>query len=93
MKKKKLVPRESQDEVAQKLFQTIGKANISNKDDLKKIKGIGPKLEKMLNDIGVYTFAQLSKFTDAEYELLDLLLQAFQGRGKKDDWAGQARGI
>ena len=91
--KKNLVPRESQNEVAQKLFQTIGKANISNKDDLKKIKGIGPKLEKMLNDIGVYTFAQLSKFTDAEYELLDLLLQAFQGRGKKDDWAGQARGI
>ncbi|MCB9262511.1 MAG: hypothetical protein H6607_09070 [Flavobacteriales bacterium] len=31
----------------------------SQKDDLKKIEGIGPKIEKLLNEDGVFTFAQM----------------------------------
>ena len=69
----------------------IGKASEGQRDDLKKIKGIGPKLEKMLYEIGISTFRQLSKLSESEYEIIDDLLQAFQGRGKRDDWAGQAK--
>ena len=60
-------------------------------DDLKKVSGIGPKMEKTLNQIGIYTFAQVSKMTEAEYNMLDELTGAFPGRAQRDDWAGQAK--
>ena len=73
-----------------KLFNTIGKAKADEKDDLKKIKGIGPKLELALNQVGIYTFEQLAKMTDIEYKLLDDCLGKYRGRAKKNDWARQA---
>ena len=60
-------------------------------DDLKKVKGIGPKMEQTLNQIGVFTFAQVSRMTGKEYDLLDSITEAFPGRAKRDDWAGQAK--
>ncbi len=72
------------------LFSVIGTSTADEKDDLKKIKGIGPKLEKMINDLGIFTLEQVSKMGDAEYDLVDNLLSSFKGRGKRDDWAGQA---
>jgi predicted flap endonuclease-1-like 5' DNA nuclease/glutathione synthase/RimK-type ligase-like ATP-grasp enzyme len=75
------------------LLGTIGTANAKDKNDLKKIKGIGPKLEGVLNEMGIYTYAQVSKMTEKEYDLVDSLLTAFKGRGKRDDWAGQAKSL
>ena len=40
----------------------------TKKDDLKLIKGIGPALEKRLNDTGIYTFADLARLTPEELE-------------------------
>jgi predicted flap endonuclease-1-like 5' DNA nuclease/Ni/Fe-hydrogenase subunit HybB-like protein len=62
-------------------------------DDLKLISGVGPKLEGVLNNIGIYSFDQVSKMTEKEYDLLDSLLDSFQGRAKRDDWAGQAKNL
>ncbi|SNR71153.1 NrfD/PsrC family molybdoenzyme membrane anchor subunit [Lutibacter flavus] len=62
-------------------------------DDLKLISGVGPKLEKTLNTIGIYSFEQVSKMTDTEYDLLDSILDSFKGRAKRDDWAGQAKNL
>ena len=59
-------------------------------DDLKKVKGIGPKMEKTLNEIGIFTFAQVSRMTNTEYDLLDEITGTFPGRAQRDDWAGQA---
>jgi len=59
-------------------------------DDLKKVKGIGPKMEVTLNQIGIFTFAQVSKMTAKEYDLLDTITDSFPGRAQRDDWAGQA---
>ena len=59
-------------------------------DDLKLISGVGPVLEGKLNQIGIYTFEQVSKMTDTEYDLLDSITGEFPGRAKRDDWAGQA---
>lgn len=72
------------------LLAAIGEATEADKDDLKKIKGVGPKLETVLNSIGIFTFAQVSKMTDAEYDLIDALLTAFKGRAKRDSWAKKA---
>ena len=75
------------------LLANIGTAKAADKNDLKKIKGIGPKLEGILNEIGIYTFVQVGKMTDTEYDLVDSLLSAFKGRGKRDDWASQAKSL
>jgi len=59
-------------------------------DDLKEVKGIGPQMEKVLNDIGIFSFLQVSKMTQREYDLLDSITGSFPGRAQRDDWAGQA---
>ncbi|WP_203294458.1 NrfD/PsrC family molybdoenzyme membrane anchor subunit [Luteirhabdus pelagi] len=59
-------------------------------DDLKKISGVGPVMEQKLHQLGIYTFDQVSRMTDKEYDLLDTLIDEFPGRAKRDDWAGQA---
>ncbi|VAW18882.1 Molybdopterin oxidoreductase [hydrothermal vent metagenome] len=75
------------------LLGSIGTFDASKDtaDDLKKVKGIGPKMEKTLNQIGVFTFAQVSRMTEKEYDLLDSITEAFPGRAQRDDWAGQAK--
>jgi len=75
------------------LLSTIGEATADSKSDLKKIKGIGPKLEQTLNSIGIFTYEQVSKMTNDEYQLVDNIIDAFKGRGKRDDWAGQAASL
>jgi predicted flap endonuclease-1-like 5' DNA nuclease len=40
----------------------------SRADDLKLIKGIGPQMEKKLNNAGVYTFQQMSRLTTTELQ-------------------------
>ena len=66
-------------------------ANTETADDLKKINGIGPKMEEVLNSIGIYTFVQVSKMTKKEYDLLDSITGSFPGRAERDDWSGQAK--
>ena len=47
-------------------------------------------MEITLNEMGIYQFAQVSKMTKREYDLLDSLTGSFPGRAERDDWAGQA---
>jgi large subunit ribosomal protein L27 len=75
----------------EKLLGKVGFGDASMKDDLKDVVGIGPKLESMLNSIGVYTFEQLSKLTFGDYDIIDDLLPVFKGRAERDDWSGQAK--
>ena len=58
-------------------------------DDLKSIAGIGPKLEQVLNGLGVWTFAQIAGWSREEVAWMDDTL-GFKGRIGRDDWLGQA---
>ncbi len=58
-------------------------------DDLKKISGVGPVLEKKLHAFGVTKFAQVAAFSQDDIEKLDEAL-SFKGRIDRDDWVGQA---
>jgi molybdopterin-containing oxidoreductase family membrane subunit len=62
-------------------------------DDLKKISGVGPVMEQKLHQLGIYTYDQVSKMEDADYDLLDDIIGEFPGRAKRDDWAGQASNL
>jgi NADH-quinone oxidoreductase subunit E len=58
-------------------------------DDLKAISGIGPKLEKVLNDLGVWTYAQIGGWGAEEIAWVDDYL-SFSGRIGRDKWIEQA---
>ena len=62
-------------------------------DDLKQIKGIGPKLEDMLNAMGIYRLEQIAAFTPENLSWVDSNLTAFKGRPLRDDWVSQARAL
>ncbi|MGD1889051.1 MAG: hypothetical protein ACFB15_00330 [Cyclobacteriaceae bacterium] len=72
-------------------FNRIGKASEAEKDDLKRIKGVGPFLEKKLNALGIYTFAQVANFTDEDKDKVNDAIEFFPGRISRDDWVGQAK--
>lgn len=58
-------------------------------DDLKLISGVGPKLEKVLNGLGVWTYAQIAAWGREEIAWVDDYL-AFNGRIERDRWIAQA---
>ena len=56
-------PSERAKTIDKSVFKTIGTAKRSEKDDLKKVSGIGPFIEKRLNGIEIYTFQQIASMT------------------------------
>ncbi|WP_429277768.1 hypothetical protein [Novosphingobium gossypii] len=60
-------------------------------DDLRRIKGLGPKMLTLLHALGVTTYAQIAAWTDADLDELDGKLGAFAGRPRRDNWVEQAR--
>ncbi len=60
----------------------------SEKDDMKKISGVGPKLEEAMNKLGVYQFSQVASWTNDEIMWVDDSLSV-KGRIERDDWVGQ----
>jgi NADH-quinone oxidoreductase subunit E len=60
-------------------------------DDLKRIKGVGPKLEQLCHSLGFYHFDQIAAWTADEISWVDDNLEGFKGRVTRDDWVAQAR--
>ena len=60
-------------------------------DDLSLIWGVGPKLEKMLNTMGVWHFDQIAAWGKAELNWVDARLEGFKGRASRDEWVKQAK--
>jgi large subunit ribosomal protein L21 len=58
-------------------------------DDLKRISGVGPALEKKLHGFGVTTFAQIAAWTPEDITDFDDKL-SFKGRIERDNWLEQA---
>lgn len=59
-------------------------------DDLKKIDGVGPVIEKKLNALGIYHFRQIAELSKDQADAIDEAI-AFKGRIERDDWLGQAK--
>ncbi|MEP3421817.1 MAG: hypothetical protein ABJN35_08800 [Erythrobacter sp.] len=67
------------------------KAASGEGDDLRMIKGVGPKLVTLLAEQGVTSFAQIAAWTDADIERVDATLGRFAGRITRDQWVAQAK--
>ncbi|MGB3540578.1 MAG: NADH-ubiquinone dehydrogenase [Mesorhizobium sp.] len=61
-------------------------------DDLKAIAGIGPKLEQVLNGLGIRSYVQIATWTGEEIAAIEEAL-GFKGRIARDDWTGQAAAL
>ena len=68
----------------------LNEARDGQPDDLKKISGVGPKLEGLLNQNGVFHFDQIAAWTPAEIAYMDDQL-SFKGRIERDGWIDQAK--
>jgi len=82
----------TKEENIRSLMSSIGTFDpkTQTQDDLKRISGVDSIMEQKLHQFGIYTFEQVSRITDLEYDLLDSLIGELSGSAKRDDWAGQA---
>ena len=71
--------------------EALSGARDGGADDLKMIKGVGPKLEIMLNELGFYHFDQIAGWSAAEVAWVNDNLAGFKGRVSRDNWVEQAR--
>ncbi len=60
-------------------------------DDLLKMKGVGPKLNQLLIELGVTRYEQIAHWTDADIAAIDAKLGNFKGRPVRDQWIDQAK--
>lgn len=63
------------------------------KNDLTKISGIGPAIQKKLNEIGIYSFQQISELTPEMVEQITKTIKFFPDRIGRDNWIGQAAAL
>jgi small subunit ribosomal protein S2 len=61
-------------------------------DDLSKLTGVGPALEKKLNEYGIFHYWQIAGLTDAAVVAVDAELK-LAGRIQRDGWVAQASGL
>lgn len=71
--------------------EAVDKATVKP-DDLKRISGIGPSLERTLNSLGIFTLRQIAEWTDENRAWVDAYL-AFRGRVNRERWVEQARDL
>ena len=71
--------------------EALSGARDGGADDLKMIKGVGPKLEIMLNELGFYHFDQIAGWSAAEVAWVNDNLTGFKGRVSRDNWVEQGR--
>ena len=64
-----------------------------DKDDLKQIKGVGPVIEKTLNELGILLFSQIAEMSESEIDRVAQRLKGFRSRIYREDWIGQARDL
>ena len=62
-------------------------------DDLKLIKGIGPSIERTLNELGIDRFRQIADMSEFEIDRIAQHLRGFRSRIYREDWIGQARNL
>jgi NADH-quinone oxidoreductase subunit E len=65
----------------------------SSADDLKMITGIGPAIEKTLNDLGIHRFQQIAEISEYEIDKVAQQLRGFRSRIYRENWIGQARDL
>ncbi len=84
-------PSPIRDGIAPPVVPPVGMAaRAGARDNLKRIKGIGPQNEARLNEIGILTFGQIAAWTSEDERKIGELL-SFPGRIERENWVAQAK--
>jgi len=76
-----------------KVLHSIGTALKADADDLKEINGIGPAYEERLNEVGIYTYEQISKLKAADREQLSGIDGITREKIETEEWVKQAKAL
>ncbi len=87
--KTRLIPKEEVKDAAGERPESVT-ISLEDRDDLKRIKGIGPKNEDALNELGIFTFRQIAEWTPANVDWVEDFM-SFPGRIQREDWIAQAK--
>lgn len=63
------------------------------RDDLQQIKGVGPAIEKTLNEMGISRYDQIAQMSEYDIDRVAHRLKGFRSRIYREDWIGQARDL
>ncbi len=69
----------------------LSETHDETRDDLKQIKGVGPAIEKTLNELGIFSFQQIAEMSEYDIDRVAQRLKGFRSRIYREDWIGQAR--
>ena len=72
---------------------TAKNKKVESRDDLKLIKGVGPKIEQMLNKLGIHTFAQIAQWNKTDIDQMASQLGSFKDRITRDEWVKKAQSL
>ena len=72
--------------------ESIAAVNGS-RDNLKAIKGVGPAIEKTLNEMGIFRYQQIADMSEYDIDRIAKRLKGFRSRIYREDWIGQARDL
>lgn len=70
----------------------LGIPRPKGKDELQKIEGIDASLEELLNQLGIYHYDQIAKWSDKNAQWVEEYLD-IEGQITQENWMGQAKSI
>ena len=70
--------------------EALAEPRENEKDDLKRVSGIGPKIEGVLNKLGIFHFDQIARWNRDNVAWVDGYL-SFRGRIDREQWISQAK--
>ena len=71
----------------------IGSGSIADKDNLKRLPGLGAFAEKKLNAVGIYKFNQIAKLTEDDQSKLNTMLDLPKDKMQKAGWVLESKRI
>ena len=78
-------------EISENLVHDAAGFNPGAGDDLQQIKGVGPAIEKTLNELGIFNLQQIANMSEYDIDRVARKLKGFHSRIYREDWIGQAR--
>lgn len=84
------IPTEKKEDRALREGSRFTPASWQTRDDLTRISGIGPVIQRKLNEQGIYSFQQISELSDDQIQKISKAIRFFPDRIQRDNWIGQA---
>ncbi len=93
LEKKKSLENQSEIKIPDPKRSRFTPSSWQTKNDLTQISGIGPVIQRRLNELGIYSFKQISELTPEMIDQITRSIKFFPDRIGRDNWIGQAAAL